>query len=150
MHIYKKHTHTLSFSYQTRTADTVPFNLTSNLFFSMALCLINYGQAVWPECFSLSVGPGLLESGSIAVSVILQHRHRRSNRKSIKAPMNQHSWPAPLGQYATLTINPAFHCLSPSLNPMSGKEHKRPILQTGPFNSPSIYVFGLSLSKMPI
>lgn len=87
-----------------------------------SLSCMNYGQAVWAECFTLSAGPGLLESGSIAVPVILQGCHRRRNRKSIKAPMNQHSWLAPLGQCATLLAAPPLHCLAPSLNPVSGTE----------------------------
>lgn len=87
-----------------------------------SLSCMNYGQAVWAKCFTLSAGPGLLESGSIAVPVILKGCHRCRNRKSIKAPMNQHSWLAPLGQCATLLAAPPLHCLSRSLNPMSGTE----------------------------
>lgn len=82
--------------------------------------------------------PGPLKSGSIAVPVILQGCHRHRNRKSIKAPMNQHCWPALLGQYATLLATSPFHCLSPSLNPLSGTEKKGPITPTGLLSSPCI------------
>lgn len=119
---HKKHTYSVSFFSLTKPTVLIESSSTIPFLYCSSLSCMNYGQALWAECFSLTAGPGLLKSGSIAVPVILQGCHRRRNRKSIKAPMNQHSWPALLGQCATLPAAPPFHCLSTSLNPMSGTE----------------------------
>lgn len=118
------HTHRLSFFFPTNPHGWKnPFHPHQQLYLHCSsLSCMNYCQAVWAERFTISAGTGLLESGFIAVPVILQGCHRRRNRKSIKAPMNQHSWPARLGQCATMPAAPPLHCLSPSLNPMSAAE----------------------------
>lgn len=77
----------------------------------------NSGQA---ECFTLSAGPGLPESSSIAVPVALKGCHRRRYGKSITTPMNQHSRLAPLGHCATL--------LPPHLSIVSLRLHIHPCL----------------------
>ena len=102
----------LSLSHQTPSADTIHFIHTSNLsplqFFVLSWTVVK--QCEHSASASL-LGPGLLESGSIAAPVKLQGCRRHRNRKSIKAPMNQHSWPAPPGQCATLLAAPPLHCL---------------------------------------
>lgn len=80
--------------------------------------VMSCGQAVCAECFTLSAGPGLPESGSIAVPLTLQGGHRHRHRKSITTPMNQHSWLAPLG-YCAILCRP-ISIVSPRLHPMSG------------------------------
>lgn len=87
-------------------------------------------QCEQPLCCSLH---------SWRVPLILQCCHRCRNRKSIKAPMNQHSaW-----HCATSPAAPPLHCLSPSLNPASGTDWKYSITDK------SIHFFGYDCLRSP-
>lgn len=139
-------THSLSFSCQSHSAGRIHLILINNLFYSAAL--VQY--ELHSSSVSLKpIGPGCLESGSMAVLVILKGCYRCRNTKSIKSPMNQHSWPAPLGHCATLAAAPPHHCLSSSLNPVSGTEYKGPISQTCLLSPQCIYFLGCCLFKRP-
>lgn len=121
---HKQCTHSFLYffsSYQSHGAGRSHLIRTSNLFSTADLCLVKT-IVKQHDFFPLCAGPGLLESGSIAVPVILRGCYRCRNRKSIKVPMNQHCWPPLPGHCATLPAAPPLHCLSPSLNPISGAE----------------------------